>query len=466
MSSENNKISEQSLASKSAPREGFTTSLGVIAATLGSAVGLGNIWKFPYMAGENGGAAFILVYLLCVLLVGLPVMISELIIGRYTQANAVGAFKKLEPHKPWYVVGAAGAISSFLIMAFYTCVVGWVFSYIFKAAVGSLNTTDPTITTAVFGTTTSGIWGPLFWQWLVLAVTGAIIMLGVAKGIERITKTLMPILFILLLICDVRALTLPGAAEGLKFLFNPDFSKITGSVILAAMGLSFFKLSVGMGTMITYGSYFGKNENIPLTAMKVALSDTVVSLLAGIAIFPAVFAFGFKPDAGPSLLFITIPTVFSSMPFGNVIMVIFFILVAIAATGAMLSLIEVPVAFLTEELNWSRIKATLGTVVAIALVGATATLSFSVLSNTLIVSKNFFDLYDYLTSNVLLPIGGFFITVYLSWKWGLQNIIKEATNNGTIANLGILKVLFFIVKYLTPIAILLILLNGLGLFKF
>lgn len=448
---------------KSISREGFATSIGVITATLGSAVGLGNIWKFPYLTGENGGAAFILIYLLCIALVGLPVMISELIIGRTTQANAIGAYKKLEPHKPWFLVGAAGAVSAFLIMAFYSCVAGWVFAYIFKAASGAISSTNPDVTTRIFDTSVSAIWSPLIWQWIVLIFTGSIIMMGVTKGIERITKTLMPILFLLLIICDIRALTLPGASEGLKFLFYPDFSKITWLTILAAMGLSFFKLSVGMGTMTTYGSYFGKNENIPATAIKVALSDIVVSLLAGIAIFPAVFAFGFDPKSGASLLFITIPTVFSSMPFGNIIMVLFFILVAIAATGAILSLIEVPVAYLTEEFRWSRLKATLITIVSIALVGSTASLSYSVLSDTLVFGKNFFDLYDFVTSNILLPVGGIFITIYIGWKFGLKRVIKEASNQGQLHNKRYLTVYYRLAKYFAPIAVTIILLNGLGI---
>lgn len=446
-------------------REGFATNIGVIAATLGSAVGLGNIWKFPYLVGENGGAAFILIYLLCVALVGLPVMISELIIGRTTQANAIGAYKKLEPQTPWFLVGATGALSAFLIMAFYSCVAGWVFSYVFKAASGAITTTNPQITEEIFNASSSGIWSPLIWQWIVLIFTGSIIMMGVTKGIERITKTLMPVLLLLLIICDIRALTLSGASEGLKFLFYPDFSKITWTTILVAMGLSFFKLSVGMGTMTTYGSYFGKNQNIPATAIKVALSDIMVSLLAGIAIFPAVFAFGSQPDAGPSLLFITIPAVFSSMPFGNIIMVLFFILVAIAATGAILSLIEVPVAYLTEEFRWSRIKATLATIVGIALIGSTASLSSSILSNTLVFGMTFFDFFDYITSNILLPVGGIFITIYLGWKFGLKRIIQEASNQGQLNNEFYLTIYHRLVKYLVPIAITIILLNGLKIIQ-
>ena len=447
-------------------REGFSSSIGVIAAILGSAVGLGNIWKFPYVTGANGGAAFILVYLLCLALVGLPVMLAEHLIGRHTKANAVGAFKKLQPRKPWFLVGGAGVLSAFLIMAFYTTVAGWVYSYIFKAAGGALLSTKPEDTSLVFKTLVSGVSEPLFWQIFVLLVTGSIIMAGVTKGIERVTKVLMPLLFILLVVIDIRSLTLSGAGAGLSFLFKPDFSKITVSVILAALGLAFFKLSVGMGAMITYGSYVDKNENLPKMAIKVALADTLVSLMAGIAIFPAVFAFGFKPDAGPKLLFIIIPTVFSSMPFGRVFMVLFFVLTAIAATGAMLSLLEVPIAYLTEQYQWTRRNATLLTILGIALLGSTATLSNSLLANVTLFGKTFFDFFDFATSNVLLPLGGIFISLFVGWQWGYANVKQEMSNGGELKNDGLVRVYMFLVRYVVPTAIALVLLAGLNIIHF
>lgn len=277
------------------------------------------------------------------------------------------------------------------------------------------------------------------------------------------TKTLLPILLLLLLICDVRALTLPGAFEGVAYLFQPDFTKITAGVVLAAMGLAFFKLSVGMGTMTTYGSYMGKKESLPGTAVRVALADTVVSLLAGLAIFPAVFAFGFKPDAGPSLLFITIPAVFKTMPFGQVFLTMFFVLAAIAATGAMISLLEVPVAYLTEERCWSRTKATIVSAGIMGVVGSLATLSTSVLSTTMPFGKTFFDLFDFLSSNIALPVGGIIICLFAGWKLGKQVIIEEASNEGTLRNLAFLKVFTFVVRWVAPVAILLVLLNGLGI---
>ncbi len=446
-------------------RDGFTTTLGVLAATLGSAVGLGNIWKFPSLTGQNGGAAFVLVYMVCVALIGLPVMIGEFIIGRRAQANNVGAFKKLAPGKPWYLTGVAGVVAAFLIMFFYTDVAGWVYSYAFKALTGTFANATSDQTADIFSTYVGSVAGPLVWQWIVLVVISVIIIAGVSKGIERMTKILLPILFVLLLLCDVRALTLPGAMAGVEYLFKPDFAKITAPVVLAALGLAFFKLSIGMGTMTTYGSYIGKNENMPANAVKVALADTTVSLLAGLAIFPAAFAFGFKPDAGPSLLFITIPAVFNTMPFGGVFLAMFFVLAGIAATGAMISLLEVPVAYLTEEHKWSRPVATLASAGLMGLVGVLATLSTSTLADTKVWGKTFFDLFDFASSNVLLPIGGILICVFVGWKLGAVVIEDEASNEGALHNRTFLKFLTFALRYVAPIAILLVLLNGLGVIK-
>lgn len=445
-------------------RDGFTTGIGVIAATLGSAVGLGNIWKFPFLAGSNGGAAFIVVYLICTLLVGLPIMISEIMIGRRVKADAVTSLRTLAPAgQPWWLVGAAGVLAAGLILAFYTVVAGWVFAYIFKAAFGSILSTSPDATSQTFAQLVGDPIQSLAWQWLVLALVGAIIMLGVSKGIERTTKRLMPALFLLLVVICLRSLTLPGAQAGLMFLFRPDFSKVTAATVLVAMGLAFFKLSIGMGTMITYGSYFRDDQDIPATATKVMLADLLVSLLAGIAIFPAVFAFGFKPDAGPALLFITIPAVFAAMPFGQVFMVLFFILAAFAATGAMLSLLEVPVAFLTERVGMARAAATGVTLAVLALLGSTAALSNNVLADVKIAGLTPFDLYDWLTSNMLLPLGGLLISLFVGWVWGFGEIRRAFSNDGALANEKLLRVFYGVVKIVTPLLVLLVLLNGLKL---
>jgi NSS family neurotransmitter:Na+ symporter len=428
---------------------------------------LGNIWKFPYLTGSNGGAAFILVYVLSTLLVGLPVMISELALGRRARADAISTFRKLAPAgRPWWIVGGMGVLASFLIMAFYTEVAGWVFAYIFKAVGGSILSTDPATNSKAFVTLVTNPFQSLLWQWIVLVVVGLIIMLGVAKGIESATKRLMPLLFVLLVVVCIRSLTLPGAMQGVAYLFQPDFSKVTGGILLAALGLAFFKLSIGMGTMITYGSYFREDQNIPGTAFKVMLADLAVSLLAGLAIFPAVFAFGFKPDAGPSLLFQTIPAVFASMPLGNIFAVIFFVLTAIAATGAMLSLVEVPVAFLNEQAGLSRRNATLLTVALLALVGSTAALSNSVMADVKLFGKTFFDIFDYASSNVLLPLGGLFICLFTAWIFGSQRIQEELSNHGSLSNQAVIRAIIFLVRYVAPILVALVLLNGFGVFKF
>lgn len=443
-------------------REAFATGLGVLAATLGSAVGLGNIWKFPSMTGTNGGATFILVYLLSTLLVGLPVMIAEISIGRAARADAITTLRKLAPNRaPWWLVGVAGVLAAFLILAFYTEVAGWVFAYIFKAISGQIITTDPEVTSQAFAALITSPAQSLIWQWVVLALIGGIIMLGVTKGIERTTKRLMPLLFLLLLVLVVRSLTLPGAGEGLAFLFKPDFSRLNADMVLAAMGLSFFKLSVGMGTMITYGSYFGKEQDIPKTTATVMLADLTVSMLAGIAIFPAVFTFGFEPTVGPSLLFITIPAIFASLPLGGVFVVLFFILAGIAATGAMLSLLEVPVAFLNERVGLSRWKATLATILPLALIGSTAALSNSLLADFKLFGMTMFDLFDFFTSNVLLPVGGLFLAMFVGWAWGKPALERELSNEGKLNNQKLISWFLVIVRFVTPVLILLILLRGL-----
>ncbi len=449
-------------------RDRFTSGLGVLAATLGSAVGLGNIWKFPSLTGANGGAAFILVYLISTLLVGLPVMIAEQMLGRRARADAITTLRKLAPgdRRPWWLIGAAGCLAAFLILAFYTEVAGWVFAYIFRALTGAALSTDPDVTSAAFSGLVSDPFQSLLWQWIVLILITVIIIMGVSKGIERVTKRLMPILFGLLVLVCIRSLTLDGAGEGLTFLFSPDFSKLTGPVILTAMGLAFFKLSIGMGTMITYGSYFRDDQNIPVTASRVMLADLLVSMLAGIAIFPAVFAFGFQPDAGPSLLFITIPAVFASMPLGQVFMVLFFVLAAIAATGAMLSLLEVPVAVLNEQFGFSRRRAALITLGLLALVGATAALSSSTLADVKLFGMTPFDLFDYVTSNLLLPLGGLFVCLFVGWAWGWPEVRAALTNDGQLGNERIARAIFGLTKFVSPVLVLIVLFNGLGIIQF
>ena len=448
-------------------RDAFTSTFGALLATLGSAVGLGNIWKFPSLTGSNGGAGFLVVYLGATLLVGLPVMIAETMLGRTARANAVSTFERLAPKGQggaWSIIGWMGFAAALLIMAFYSEVAGWVYAYVFKAATGAIATTDPKAAAATFGGLVADPVAALFWQWVVLAITGVIIAFGVSKGIEAVARRLMPLLFLLLVVLCVRALTLPGAGAGLAFLFDPDFAKITPAVVLTALGLAFFKLSLGMGTMLTYGSYFREDQNIPATAMRVMFADLSVSLLAGIAIFPAVFAFGFEPAAGPSLVFMTIPAVFTSMPGGTVFMTVFFLLTAIASVGAILSLLEVPVAILSERFGLGRRAAAVATIVTIGLLGVPAALSQGVLADAKIFGLNPFDLFDFLSSNILLPVGGILIAVFVGWVHGLAAPEKKMAAEGAPLERAAIRTAFFLTRWVAPPAIAIVLLHGLGVF--
>lgn len=446
-------------------RDGFTSSFGVLAATLGSAVGLGNIWKFPSLTGANGGASFLMVYVLATLLVGLPVMIAEITLGRHVKANPVTALIALSPaRQPWWLIGAAGMLASFLILSFYSEVVAWVFAYVFKAIGGSILSSDRAVTEAAFQALISDPLQSLLWQWLVLICMGGILLLGVTRGIEALTKKLMPLLFLLLLLLCGVSLSLDKATEGLAFLFKPDFGMLTGSVVLTALGLAFFKLSIGMGTMMTYGSYFRDDQNIPVTAFRVMSADLCVSLLAGIAIFPAVFTFGFEPSAGPSLVFITIPAVFSQIPMGQALMVVFFVLTAIAATGATLSLMEVPVLIIHERFGLARPKAVILTLALLAVTGSTCALTNSLLADFKLFGLNMFDLFDFLSSNLILPVGGIFIALFVGWSWGFDKFRAALSNHGQLQNGRLARATFVLLRYVSPLLILAVMLKGLNLF--
>lgn len=465
MSEFNNKLTPQNTK-----RETFSSGLAIFFATLGSAVGLGNIWKFPYLVGENGGGAFVLIYLISILLIGIPVAVSEFYIGRRTKSNAVTSFEILKASPFWKIIGYMGVVSSLFIMFFYTTVAGWVYSYVFKTLRGDFsNLSTLTIENATvivgekFSTTVGGTYSPIIWQGIVLLVVSLVLIAGVKNGIERITKTLMPVLFILLILCSIRSLALEGAKEGLNFLFKVDFSKISPPVILSALGLAFFKLSLGMSTMITYGSYFTDDNNMILTSAKVALSDTLVSGLAGIAIFPVVFTFGLAPDSGPGLLFNTIPLVFSKIPLGNILLIAFFILASIAATTAMISMVEVPVVFMSEK--W-RIKRKYSVIIVsgiIFLIGSLTVHPASLFGNTTIFGMNFFDLFDFISSNILLPTGGFLISIFVGYFVSKDSIVDELSNSYRLNNSQTINLYYFILRYVTPLLLLVVLLNSIGI---
>lgn len=445
-------------------REGFSSNIVVFFATLSSAVGLGNIWKFPYMIGENGGAAFILIYLLCVLGVGLPVMLSEFIIGRNSKKNVIGSIKDATSKKPFKLYGFFGILAGFAILFFYTTVAGWIYSYIIKTLFGVFKGTSPESAAAIFNQTTLGPLEPVLWQILVVVVASSVLILGVRSGIEKLARFGMPVLLILLAICAVRGLFLEGGAEALRYLFVPDFSNLSiVHVVMTALGLAFFKLSLGMGTMLTYASYFPDNSNLFANAIKVVIGDTIVSLLAGIAIFPSVFTFGIEPGAGPALLFETIPLIFSQLPGGNILMVIFFCLTGLAATMAMISIFEVPVAYLAEETKISRKLSVILTAVIVLVIGALTTLSFNpnaLLGGFRVFGMTIFDFFDHLSSNILMPIGGLLIAILAGYFLSKDVIRREMVEKNGVS-IQVMTVYYFILRYITPILLIVVSLSAL-----
>ena len=440
----------------------FGSKIGVILATVGCAVGLGNIWRFPYMLGSNGGAAFLLVYLLCILLLGLPVMITEFFIGRHTNRNAAGAFKELAPGTKWSLIGYNGVLAAFLILGFYSVVAGWTLEYVLQAFSGSLSDKTATDFATDFNNFSTGLIRPIIWTVTFIVLTHVIIISGVKSGIERASKIMMPLLFLFLLILAIRSITLPNASEGLTFLFQPDFSKINSSVILSAMGQAFFSLSIGMGCLITYASYFKKETNLQTTALQVTILDTLVALLAGIMIFPAVFSFGITPTAGPELVFITLPNVFAQLPMGSVWSAIFFILLALAALTSTISMHEVATAYVHEEHKMSRNKAAWVVSTGAIILGVLSSLSFGVLKDFTIGGMIFFDFLDYLTAKIMLPLGGMLICIFAGTRVERKVIKAELTNEGTIPFYFFNTYAFFM-KYVAPIAIGIIFLHELGL---
>ncbi|MCF8381169.1 MAG: sodium-dependent transporter [Bacteroidales bacterium] len=443
-------------------RDSFGSTIGVIAAAAGSAVGLGNIWRFPYVLGENGGGAFLLIYLGFILAIGFPVMLTEFTIGRRAQRNALGSFKKLAPGKPWYLIGLMGIVAAFLILAFYSTIAGWTLEYLYESITNGFSGKSSVELKNSFESFQAAPFRPVFWQFIFMFLTGYIVFSGVKNGIEKYTKVLMPILLLIIIIISVRSLTLEGSREGLIFLFKPDFSKISWSVVLDALGQAAFSLSIGMGTLITYGSYINKSNNLPRTAFQVSAIDTFIAILAGIMIFPAVFAFNIDPAEGSGLVFIVLPNIFQQMPGGYFFAILFFTLLAIAALTSTVSVLEVVVAYFSEELNLSRKKATIIGSVAISVVGIFATLSFGPLAKYKLLDKTIFGWFDYLSANILLPLGAIFIVLFAGWYLGRKNVLDEISNGGLL-KIRIISVFMFIIKFLAPIAITAVFIYGLGL---
>ena len=446
------------------PRESFGSKFGIIAATAGSAVGLGNIWRYPYITGENGGAAFIFIYLLIVIAIGIPVMLSELAIGRRAQQNVYGSFRKLAPNRPWYLIGLMGVVAAFMILAFYTVVAGWTLEYLYQSFIGGFHGKTPEELVSMYNGFIGSSTRPLIWFFVFMGLTAFIVAAGVKNGIEKSTKILMPLLFVILIILIVRSVTLPGAAKGISFLFKPDFSKITATTFLMALGQAFFSLSIGMGTLITYGSYIQKRDNLATTALSVIFTDTLVAVLAGIAIFPAVFAFNIAPESGPGLAFITLPNIFEQMTGGTIFSIMFFILLGVAALTSTISVLEVIVAFFVEELKMKRSAATWLATISVSALGVLCVLSTSSLSNFKLFDKTVFELMDFTTANVLLPIGGLFIVIFVAWFFGRDKAKEELSNNGQL-KARYIPLFLFVIKFIAPLAIAFVFLQGIGLIK-
>lgn len=445
-------------------RATFGSNLGVILATVGCAVGLGSIWRFPYMLGTNGGAAFLLIYVLFMVFLGIPVMITEFFIGRHSRSNTVGAYKVMAPGTNWSFIGYNGILAAFLILGFYAVVSGWTLEYIVQTVDGTLYGTPGVDFTADFHTFASGSFRPILWTATFIGLTHFIIISGVKGGIERASKIMMPLLFFILIVMCIRSLTLPGAKEGLFYLFKPDFSKLTSSVVLSAIGQAFFSLSLGMGCLITYASYFGKDTNMQATAWQVTLINTLVAILAGIMIFPAVFSFGITPSAGAELVFITLPNVFEQLPFSSMWSLIFYVLLAMAALTSTISLHEVVTAYIHEEFKMTRQKAAWFVSAGVLLLGVLSSLSFGVLKDFTIGGLIFFDALDYLTAKIMLPLGGMLTCIFVAIRVDKKVLKAELTNEGSIKFYFFNTYVFFM-KYLAPIAIAIVFVNELGLIR-
>lgn len=447
-------------------RVNFGSKLGMILATAGSAVGLGNVWRFPYMTGQNGGAAFILIYIACVLVLGIPCMMNEFIIGRHGAANTGRAYGEMGAAKAWRLVGCMSVLTGFIITSYYAVVSGWCLQYIFASAFGELNGNPQYITQYFQEFSTSPI-RPVFWTLAILALTHFVIIHGVRSGIERASKMMMPTLFMLLVVVVIGSCMLPEAGKGVEFLFRPDFSKMNSGVFLAAMGQSFYSLSIGMGCICTFASYFSRKANLMKTAVNIVVIDSLIAILAGLMIFPAAFSVGVNPDSGPSLIFITLPNVFkeafATMPIiGTVIAIMFYVLLSLAALTSLISLHEVSTAFFYEEMHTTRKKAATLVTVSLCVLGALCSLSIGGRDWLVIGGKSLFDLFDFVTGQIMLPIAGFLTCIFLGWVVPRQTVKDEFTNWGTLRS-TLFGVYILLIRYVCPVCIVAIFLNQLGI---
>lgn len=441
-------------------RDQFTTKIGFILAAAGSAIGLGAIWKFPYMAGTNGGSVFILLFILCTFVIGLPVLIAEFMIGRRGQKDAVTSFKEQAPGKPWYLIGWGGMIIAGLILSFYSVVGGWILSYLGRAITFHLNSSNGNYAD-LFGNIISSPFEAVLVQGLFMLLTVVIVSAGIQGGIEKASTWMMPLLFIFFIILVIRSLTLDGAMEGIKFMFVPDWSYLNAETFLKALGQAFFSLSVGIAVMITYASYLPKSEKIGNSAINVASMNIIISLLAGLVIFPAVFALGYKPDQGPGLVFIILPAVFEQLPLGGLFLTIFFVLLLFATVTSSISMLEIVVAIAIGDKPEKRKKiAWIGGII-IFIVGIPSALSFGILSDVKILDRSIFDFVDFLTNSIGMPIGAFLISIFAGYYYTKDISRKELATSSLMFNIWYISI-----RYVSPIAILIIFIQGiLPLFK-
>ncbi|MHA2855764.1 sodium-dependent transporter [Paenibacillus lautus] len=433
------------------------SSAGFILAAIGSSVGLGNMWKFPYITGEHGGAAFFLLFIICLIIIGLPVLLAELAIGRAGRGSAATSFVKAGGPKVFGQLGLLQVIAPFLILTFYVIVAGWTLHYAVMSFSGNLyNNTD-------FGGQFTGFtegYMPIIWQVVAIAITGWVVAKGISGGIEKFNKVLIPGLIILLIVLMIRAVTLPGAGAGVSFFLNPDFSKLSPEAALVALGHAFFSLSLGMGILLTYGAYVDKRQSLGPATLAIGAGDLIYAFIAGLIIFPTTASFGIEPNAGPSLVFIALPAAFSAMPLGAFFGGLFFVLLAIAALTSAVSLLEVPTSYVMDRWHWGRTKAVVVISALVLLVGLPSALSFGIVPGlTDIGGKNFFDWLDFITSNILLPIGGLITTIFAGYFWK-----KAADAAGLKA--GWFRVWLFMLRYIAPVLVLLVLLHTTGVITF
>ena len=437
-------------------RHNFGSKIGAVLASAGSAVGLGNVWRFPTEVGNNGGAAFIFIYLICIALIGIPVMMSEFLIGRHTHANTISAFAKLAPGKWWRIEGVAGVFVAFLILSYYIVISGWTLFYLIESVAGRLqagrNYSD------VFNNFVSDPWLPVLTGTAFMGLTHFIISRGVQSGIERFSKVMMPMLLFIIGILVICSFSMPGSSEGLRFLLKPDLSKLTASVILSAVGQAFYSLSLAMGCLCTYASYFRADANLPKTAAGVSIIDTLVAILSGFIIFPAVFSVEeVSVDAGPGLVFITLPSVFN-IAFehvawlGYIFSGFFYLLLLLAALTSAMSLHESVTAYVLEAFSISRRKAATAVSVSCMLFGVLCSLSFGILGDVKLFGMNVFELFDYTSSKIILPIGGIIICLFTGWYLDRRLVESELTNNGRL-RFRLFRLYYFIIRYVAPLAI-------------